>query len=184
MTITFNTSKLRLPTTQTLNKAISSALNKTVVTAKKEMSSGVREIYNLKKKDLDPKIHVKKASMNNTSSTITVRSSPIGMIHFNATATKAYLKGRKTYYKTSAKILKKERKKVYRGVFIGKAKNSNSSQVFRRSTKKRLPLKKMSVITPTSMVKMEGLDDFIKVIQRDFNKNFNHEFSHFLGKQK
>ena len=184
MTIVLDTSKLRLPTGNTLNKAISSAINKSVVTAKKEMSSAVRDVYNIKKKDLDPKITVKKSSINNTNAVITVRSKPIGLIHFNATASKAFDKGQKRYFKTSAKVMKKERKKVHKGAFIGKAKNSNSYQVFRRSSNKKLPIIKLSVITPTTMVKKEGKDDFIEVVERDFTKNFDHEFAFYLGKQK
>ena len=184
MTITLDTSKLRLPNANTLDKAISSALNKTVTTAKKEMSAAVREIYNIKKKDLDPKIKVKKSTVNSTESVITIRSRPIGLIHFNATASKAFDKGQKRYFKTSAKVLKKSRKKVYKGAFIGKAKDSNSWQVFIRRSNKRLPLIKKSVITPTSMVNKEGKDDFINVIKRDFEKNFDHEFAYYLGKQR
>jgi len=184
MIITVDYGKITIPTGTTLNKAISSAINKTIVTAKKEMSAGVRKVYNIKKKDLDSKITVKKASQSNTESIITIRSKPIGLIHFNATASKAFDKGQKRYFKTSAKVMKNSRKKVYKGAFIGRAKNSKSYQVFRRTTNKRLPIVKMSVYTPTTMVKKEGKDDFFRVMERDFNDKFNHELKFYIGKQK
>ena len=150
MTITLDTSNFSLPTGETFDKALSSALNKTIVTAKKEMSFAVREVYNIKKKDLDPKIKVSKASSKRTEAVIRIRSKPIGLIHFNASAAKAFDKGQKRYFKTSAKVLKKSRKKVYKGAFIGRAKSSNSWQVFRRRTNRRLPIIKISVISPSS----------------------------------
>lgn len=184
MTITIDTSNLKIPSMSTMNKAISSALNKTVVTAKKEMSQAVRAKYNVKKKDLDSKMKVTKSTVNNTQSVISIRSRPIGLIHFGATAAKAFDKGQKRYFKTSAKVLRNERKKVVNGAFIGRAKNSSSWQVFRRTGDKRLPIVKMSVISPTSMIAKEGADDFEKVIVRDFKKNFDHELEFYLGKQK
>ncbi|MFA6691337.1 MAG: hypothetical protein WCR98_05075, partial [Saccharofermentanales bacterium] len=44
-----------------MQKAMASALNKTTTTAKSEMSKAVRNVYNIKKKDLDPHIVVNKA---------------------------------------------------------------------------------------------------------------------------
>ncbi len=184
MTITLERKGTGLPTGNILNKALSSALNKTITTAKKEMSMGVRKVYNIKKRDLDPKITVKKATAGSTESTITIRSKSIGLIHFNATSSKSFMKGEKIYWKTSAKVLKKDRKKVHRGAFISRGKNSKSWQVFRRSSNKRLPLIKLSVITATTMTKKEGADDFFKVIDRDFDKNFQHELQYFSGKQR
>lgn len=184
MTIDIDTSNFSLPTSNVLGKALASALNKTVVTAKKEMSSKTREYYNIKKRDLDSKIIVRKATRGNTESRITITSRPVGLIHFNATASKAFDKGQKRYFKTSAKVLKKGRKKVIKGAFIARAKNSNSWQVFERTGNSRVPLRKRSVITPTSMVENRGDDAFYDVINRDFAKNFNHEFEYYLSKAK
>ena len=184
MRIEIDTTGFSFPSAATLERAIASAINKTVVTAKKEMSAGVREVYNIKKRDLDPHITVRKAKASDTQSIITVKSKSIGLIHFNATATKAFDRGSKRYFKTSARVLKRNRKRVIKGAFIGKGKGSRSWQVFRRTSSKRLPIRKLSVITPTTMTKKEGVDDFTRVIRKDFNKNFKHEFKYFMGKQK
>ena len=184
MTIELDTSKLRLPDVNILTKSLSTAMNKTVVTAKKEMSAATREYYNIKKKDLDPKINVKKATRGNTESIIRITSRPIGLIHFNATASKALDKGQKRYFKVSAKVLKKQRKKVVGGAFIGRGKQSNSYQVFRRTTSKRTPIRKLSVVTPTTMVERHGEEEFIKAIKRDFDKQFTIAFNYFMSKKK
>ena len=148
------------------------------------MSDAVRAKYNVKQKDLYSKMKITKSTENNTQSVIFIRSKPIGLIHFGATASKAFDKGQKRYFKTKAKVLKSGDRKVVKGGFIGRAKNSNSWQVFRRTGDKRLPIVKMSVISPTTMVAKEGADDFEKVIVRDFKKNFDHELEYYLGKQK
>lgn len=184
MTIEIDTSKLTLPTVDVLGKSLASALNKTVVTARKEMSQATRDYYNIKKRDLDKKIDVRKATKGNTESIINITSRPVGLIHFNATASKAFDKGQKRYFKTSAKVLKRGRKKVVNGAFIARAKNSNSWQVFERTGKSQYPLRKRAVITPTSMVENKGDDAFYEVISRDFTKNFNHEFEFYMGKAK
>ena len=184
MTIELDISKLNLPTTNTLNKAIASSINKSVVTAKKELSIAVRAYYDIKKKDLDPKIKVNKATMNDTQSIITVRSKPIGLIHFGAKSLKAFDKGQKRYFKTSAKVLKQSGRKVYKGAFIAKAKDSNSWQVFRRRTNKKLPLIKVSVITPTTMVEREGEKIFLETVDRRVKEIFFHELKYFTEKQK
>ena len=41
-----------------MGKALASAINKTTASAKTQMSKSVREVYNIKKKDLDPKIQM------------------------------------------------------------------------------------------------------------------------------
>lgn len=184
MNITIDTSKLKLPNGDALGKAISSAMNKTIVTAKKEMSTKTRDYYNIKKRDLDSKIKVKKATRGNMESILTITSSPIGLIHFGASSTTAFDKGSKRYFKTSAKVLKSGRKKVMKGTFIAKAKTSNSWQVFERTGSSQYPLRKRSVITPTAMVDRHGDAAFFEVINRDFNKNFQHEFEYYMGKVK
>ena len=184
MTITLDTSKFRLPDINMLNKSLSTALNKTVVTAKKEMSAATREYYNIKKRDLDSKIRVTKATRGNTESVLRITSRPIGLIHFNATASKAFDKGQKRYFKVAAKVLKREKKKKVGGAFIGRAKTSNSYQVFRRTSSKRTPIRKLSVVTPTTMVERHGDEEFFKVINRDFQKQFNIAYKYYMSKQK
>ena len=165
-----------------MNKAMASALNKTTTTAKSEMSKAVRNVYNIKKKDLDPHIVVNKATKANHSVVITVKTKSIGLIHFNATASKARDKGQKRYFKTSAKVMKSERKKAYKGAFIANV--NGSPQVFRRTTRKRLPIIKLTVITPTTMTHKEGLETFEKVFSEKMNDTFFHELDFFLSKEK
>lgn len=182
MTVTIDTSGLNInPAAYT--KALTRTLNDTAKTVKSEMSKVVRAYYNIKKQDLDPKMTITNARVGSDEAIIKVRSQPIGLIHFNATQSVAKTKGDKTYYKTSAKVLKQSRKGVVKGAFIAKAKTSGSLQVFRRSTDKQYPIIKISVISPTSMVNKEGMATADRVIKEKFNTTFDRHYKYYASKK-
>lgn len=183
MTIELDTSGFNIDP-NVFDKALTSTLNDTAKTVKSEMSKVVRAYYNIKKQDLDPKMTITKASKGRDESIIKVRSQPIGLIHFNATQSVAKTKGAKTYYKTSAKVLKQSRKGVVKGAFIAKAKTSGSLQVFRRTTDKQYPIIKISVISPTSMVNKEGMATADRVIKDKFNTTFDRHYKYYASKVK
>ena len=183
MTFSFDTSGYNIDA-KIFDKALVRTLNDTAKTVKSEISKVVRAYYNIKKKDLDPKMKISKATKGRDEAIIKVTSRPIGLIHFNATQSIAKRKGAKTYYKTSAKILKQSRKGVVKGAFIGKAKGSNSLQVFRRTTDKQYPIIKLSVISPTSMVNKEGMDTADRVIKDKFNTTFERHYKFYASKAK
>ena len=183
MTITVDTSKVNI-SSKAFKAAIKRTLNETVVSGKTAMSREVVAYYNTKVSDVKKSITVKKATVNNQEVHLRVRSKPIGLIHFGATASKAFDKGSKRYFKTKAKVLRKDKKKVVKGAFIGKAKTSGSWQVFRRTTDKRLPIIKMAVISHTTMVERKGIDVFEKTVRESFNKVFMRNFNFFSDKYK
>lgn len=183
MTFSFDTSNFNIDA-KTFDKALTRTLNDTAKTVKSEMSKVVRAYYNIKKQDLDPKMTITKATKGRDEAIIKVRSQPIGLIHFNATQSVAKVKGAKTYYKTSAKVLKQSRKGVVKGAFIGKAKTSGSLQVFRRTTDKQYPIIKLAVISPTSMVNKEGMDTADRVIKEKFNTTFDRHYKFYASKVK
>ena len=126
-------------------KATVKTLNTTATTVRKEISSDVREVYNIKKRDLDPYMRITKVTGTGDTAYIRVTSRPISLMRFNATASKAFDRGSKRYFKTSARILKKNRKAVVKDAFIGRAKNGKD-MVFRRLTNKRLPVARILIM--------------------------------------
>lgn len=182
MTIELDTSGFNIDT-NVFDKALTRTLNDTAKTVKSEMSKVVRAYYNIKKQDLDPKMTISSATKGRDEAIIKVRSQPIGLIHFNATQSVAKVKGAKTYYKTSAKVLKQSRKGVVKGAFIAKAKTSGSLQVFRRSTDKQYPIIKLTVISPTSMVSIKGMEVANEVIKEKFNTTFDRHYKFYASKK-
>lgn len=181
MTIDLDTDKFTLNPTA-FNKALTRSLNDIAKTSRSEMSKTVRAYYNIKKSDLDPKIKVTKATAGSDAAYLRVRSEPIGLIHFGATQSKARTKGAKVYYKTSAKVLKQGRKGVIKGAFIADIKGARN--VFRRTTSKRLPIMKLSVVSPTTMVKRKGVDIVERVVKDKFPQVFDRHFKYYLSRSK
>ncbi|MEA1919138.1 MAG: phage tail protein [Campylobacterota bacterium] len=165
-------------------KAIKTTLNKTATTIKSEMSKAVTQYYNIKATTIKSKMKITKASAGEEEMKLKIASRPIGLIHFGATKSIAKRKGNKIYYKTKAKVLKADRKKVIKGAFIAKAKNSGALQVFRRSADKSLPIVKLGVLSPTKMIEKRAMDIPADVIDRDFNRKFMQNYNYFLSRER
>jgi len=180
LNIDIDVSAINLPTTQLLKRVISSSINKTVVTAKKDMSASVRAVYAITKRDLDSKIIVDKSKISTVASKILISSKPISLMKFGAKALKAFDKGQKRYFKVTAKIKKNERRKVVGGAFIAKA--GGNTHVFRRKGDKKFPIIKMNVISPTSMIEREGKDIFISTIKNKFYDNYRREYEYYSNR--
>lgn len=65
-------------------RAAAGALNRAVKSGRTEASSVIREIWNIKKSDLDRKIVVKGAMMSNLTAILTVTGKPINLLYFGA----------------------------------------------------------------------------------------------------
>lgn len=62
--------------------AVVTSLNRTVASAKTEASSVLRERFNVKKQDLDPKLTVMKANASSLSASLTLIGDPISLTKF------------------------------------------------------------------------------------------------------
>ena len=167
-----------------IDKALVRTLNETVTTGKKEAVKAVRSVYNIKAADINSKIRIKRATQEWKNNYLYIKSQPIGLIHFGATASKAFDRGSKRYFKTKAKVLKTDRKKLVKGAFIGRGKTSGPWQVFRRTGSKRLPIRKLSVISPTSMFEKYGVKEIENVFKDVFADRFYKNLNFYMSKAK
>jgi len=165
-------------------RAVPLALNRAAASGKTAASGAIRDIYNIKKKELDSYMKfTTKATVARPYVVFRIRSRPLGIIHFGATRVKTkvmrkYGRSRKkwTYYTVSAKILRNERKHAYPGMFIGTAQTSHSQQVFRRVGDRRLPVMNPAVISPTSMFDKYGRGPMEKTFDDVFFKEFERVY--------
>lgn len=170
-----------------LQMAVKLALNSVTKKAMTAASAAVREEWNIKKKKFDEGMKISTyATVDRPFTVITVRSRPLGIIHFGASMVKVkvkpkssrYKKSRITRYAVKAQIKKKNPRKRYRGMFYGTGRTSGSRQIFQRKGESRHPIFKPAVISPTTMFKKLGHpaaqekfeEAFVKEVERLYKK--------------
>lgn len=110
--------------------AIASALNRSLTKLTTSISKEIREGYHIKAADIKKTITKRNANANDLKGAIKSRGRVIGLDHFKKSKTKKVLKV----------AVKKNGLKPIKNAFIGDA---NGSKIFVRTTKKRLPIKRL-----------------------------------------
>jgi len=164
-----------------LRMSLRRSLDRTVTTAVKEASMAVRSVYNIKASRLKSYITVRKATVEDLEARITLRSKPIPLIEFGGSKYIAKRKGRKVYYGASAKVLKKERKKRYKGAFI--ATMGSHTGIYRRKGRGRFPVRELTVISATTMFRKYGVDKIEDVFERVFLERVMREYRYQIEKR-
>ena len=176
----------RVADPKTFDKARRMALNTAVNRGKTAASRAVRDVYNITQNKFDGYMKITThATGERPFVVLRVRSRPLGIIHFGASVSKKKVKTRRgkkvKRQRVSAKILKKKRKRVYPGMFVGTAQTSHSKQVFKRAGRSRLPIFKPAVISPTSMFNKYGREAMEKKFDEVFFKEFDRQFNRLRG---
>lgn len=163
-------------------KAVPLALNRAASSGKTAASSAIRDVYNIKKRELDSYMtFTTKALVARPYVVFRIRSRPLGLIHFGAEISEGEFKTRrgKTIKRqlVSGQILTKKGKRPYPEMFAGRARISRSWQIFKRVGVRRLPIFKPAVISPTSMFNKYGREAMEKKFDEVFFKRFEHEYN-------
>jgi len=166
-----------------LTAAYVRALNSTSTSAVAALSTAVTGRYTILVKDFKSTIRKKKATYADPVAVIDITSSPIPLAKFRAKKVRVRRKGR-TYWGASAKVLKKERARRYKGAFMATMKSGHTG-VFVRKGSARLPILEKRVISPTTMVKMVDGEDIVEeIFRKHFKERFLKDYKYRIGKVK
>ncbi|MEM4330376.1 MAG: hypothetical protein QXY64_04430, partial [Candidatus Bilamarchaeaceae archaeon] len=99
---------------QIVKRTTINCINRTLRSGKNEMSKIIREKYNIKKADLDPKISIKFANNNYLSGILQLTGEPISLMYFNP----IWQRGNIKVYKRGTAVMKLKKKANYMKVKI------------------------------------------------------------------
>lgn len=167
MEITVDLSDYHMPTTDQFNTAMARAINHTTAKAITAGNKGITRVWNIKTKDIKGYEVFKRANKNNTTAILTFKSRSLSLIHFQA---------RQLKRGASFKIKKSGGRTTLRHSFIATTRGGYVG-VFKRKGKKSLPIETFKSITPTTMFKKDGVDDFNNVIDEDLKARLAHELA-------
>lgn len=176
-----------------VDKAAYRALNKALSKGRTEVSKQIRKKWNIKKKDLDKKLTIKKANGTHLSGSFMAKSRPISMTYFGAEQFRPYdivNKKRRDYSVTrgGAKMLGVKQAKGKSGVYFKSLRqgpkthkpnaflattDSGHIGVFERMGKKRLKVREFNTITVASMFgQKEVYEPSLKKIEETMDSEF------------
>lgn len=153
-------------------KGTASALNKVAASTKTAASEAIRQIYNIKKSDVDRGIgKLSKARADNLRASIHVRGPRLPLIYFAARQLKPGV---------SVNVKRASGRKLIPHAFIADMKSGHRG-VYERRGKKRLPIREF--FGPSIPQLFKGADVY-KVMEAHATAKFNdtliHEITHFM----
>lgn len=148
--------------------AISKALNRTLTMLVTSISKEIREDYHIKAADIKKTITKKNANINDLSGSIKSRGRVIGLDHFKKSQNKTVLKV----------AVKKTGLKPLDSAFLA---NKNGEKIFVRTSKKRLPIKRLYGPSVPQMFKNREVKEKL-ALQADtnFKNRLNHEINRLV----
>jgi len=173
---------IKLLNAKTINQAVNRTANEegrrfTTYTAKQ-----IRKEYNIKSSMIKSKGKATKATGDNNTFTLNISSPRLDLSLFltSVTTKKIIIKGRKKKYMAKRKIVKVKVKrgkaKVVKGAFVV------DDKLFKRTTKSRLPIKKLSTISVTEMFRKDIVDEAFKVVEKHYPKTLERNFNFYISK--
>lgn len=182
--------------TPPVRRAARATLAEMTKLAKTEASTGIRARFNIKKKDLDPRMRVKLPTYSSLTGELTVSGPPIPLIYFGAKQI-SRAGGRVSIRNNRGQAKMQKRSKGADGVtyqvektkatlphaFIAWHKSWGRWEVFQRKGKGRFPLRTFRSITVPSMFEQPRVLDAVrKRIQDAFDGRFFHHLTYFMNK--
>lgn len=163
-------------------KAMSAALNRTIATVKTDMRREAVAAYEVKSGDVSKSLSVKRATPNRLTAEAISVGRPIALIHFKVKPRKPPTK------RTNKQVLVKIKKSEgYAAVgtkpsaFVQSA--NGAVNVFKRTGKSRLPIKRLYSLSVPQMISNEQVITRIKdKAHETLNKRVTHEIEYRLNK--
>ena len=159
------------------NKAIIRAANKLLLKGRTATTKRVREVYNIKASDLKTRTLMYRASRSQPDAYLVFRGKGMRLYLFSP-KTKQVKSGKRTYKQVSVEI-RKGRRKIVKGGFIGAKRVGN---VWKRLGKTRYDIVPLFTLSSAQMVEQVGADIWEKIIKRDLLDTFMRELAYELGK--
>lgn len=154
-------------------------MNRAVTSGRNEQIKSARQMYNAKVKDLKANTIIKKSTISNLQININVKGEALGIDKFSLTPRRRPKKANKL---PTFAIKTIGGRKNIKGTFI--AFRDGKGGLFRRTTKRRLPIKKIyTVSTPQIVGSQVAMLGFEIAFSDTFEKRFNHEFNRLLGEK-
>ena len=157
---------------QLVREAANSALDKVAKSGRTIASEEIRKIYNIKKRDLDPRIVIRSARFGNLIAEINVKGKGIGLAYFGARqfAVNKIISQSKKHGKKETKrrsgsfmgvaVQVTDHTTMLRSAFLAKVKSGHIG-VVQRETSKRFPLIEKQVISLASMIQNAKVEPLI-----------------------
>lgn len=189
-----------------VQRAVTSALNKTAAKARTAAISAVTEKYNIKKSHLgttatgNSRIKMTAATMGNQQAVISISGRPMSLAYFGARQVVVSSKGQiRLTARDKSRLLKRKpgvmgvtveilkgQRTALQGAFLAAVKAGNTGfhiGVFQRHGSKRLPIFEKRMITLASMFGNKRVEDVIaKAVSDNFERIFAHELDYYTGK--
>ena len=154
-------------------RATASALNKTIAQAKTRASSDLREVYNIKKSDIDATMSIRKATVTQLFAMLRTTGKRIALSKFGARQVASGV----------AVMVKKGARKVIRTKFIATMKSGHIG-VYGRKGRARLPIIERS---GPSVPQLFGSRNIIQKLQtfttQKLPEILDHEIQFFLSRK-
>lgn len=180
--------------TAALRKAAKATLSDLIKMAKTEASAGIREKFNVRKGDLDPRLQVKLPTYANLTGEISIKGTPIPLVYFGAREVRktnvGYLvqdrRSGRRQRRASGEVgvtyeITKGKKETLAKAFMAYHSGFGRVEVFQRKGKGRYPLRTFRSITIPSMFEQPRVIDAVTAkIQNNFDARFAHHLRYFL----
>lgn len=162
---------------------------------KTEISAGIRQYFNVKKQDLDPRLVVRMPTYSSMTGEIKVSGSPIPLVYFGAREVRAVRgggflvqnrrSGRRQQRASGPKGVSYEVEpgevKTLPNAFMAYHHAFGRIEVFQRKGKARYPLRSFRSITIASMFEQARVLGPVEMrIQNEFDKRFMHHLRFFI----
>jgi transcriptional regulatory protein LevR len=162
-----------------LNKAIinanRSALNKVIAKAKTAASRAVREVYNIKARDLNKEIKIRRATNSNLRAILSLKTRRTSLTKFSPRRVKINKR-----FGVKVKIKRKEPPKLVKGAFMADVRNKTN--IFKRVGKKRFPIKKLFTLSVAEMFEREGEKALQNLIKNELAAIHKRELQYYIKK--
>lgn len=173
---------LKLLDKKTLNKVLNRTANDEGRRFNTQVAKDIRNQYDIKSADVKSKIKVTKASGDNNTFELRVKSKRMDLAKFisSITTKKVPVNRKGKRYRGIRRVVevkvKRGKSKVLKGGFYAK------KQLFKREGKERLPIKKLTTISVTQMFTEKIVDRGFKKVEENYPRTLEKNFNFYVGK--
>jgi len=157
-----------------LHNAMRRTLNKLLSKSKTVGGRAVRETYNIKSKDLNKSLRLRRANYTKLEAEIRVRGNLMKVYYFGARATRRGV---------TVRIRKDRGRKLIASAFIQQMRTGHTG-VFLRKGKERLPIREVTTISTAQMFEQAAVDAIQKMIAKDGAEILQRELDFEYSKYK
>jgi integrase len=172
------------------NKAVRKTINDLMTRSSNSAKRKVRERYNIKAKQLNRYIKVRKASGNNLEAKLSAMSRDASLFHFiNKGSISSSLKSKRRGKRpVKIKVLKQGGTHALRHAFVMIGKNGNIG-IFERvvgvkSSTGKDKIRRLNTTGPAKMFDKAGVPEMQKYVDENTGRIFQQNFNYYIGKAK